>query len=58
MEASGVKQKLYFVGLRVAQDSQLAVLTAVTAGLENIKQITKAAAPMQAGVGGQVDISV
>ncbi|WP_341702382.1 hypothetical protein [Ferrovibrio sp.] len=58
MEATGVKQELYLVGLKVARDSQLAVLSAVTAGLENIKQITKAAGPTAAGVGGQVDISV
>ncbi|MFC3676962.1 hypothetical protein [Ferrovibrio xuzhouensis] len=56
MEATGVKQQLYLVGLKVARDSQLAVLSAVSAGLENIKQITKASAPTAAGVGGQIDI--
>lgn len=56
MEATGVKQELYLVGLKVARDSQLAVLSAVSAGLENIKQITAAAAPTAAGTGKQVDI--
>ena len=57
VEATGVKQQLYFVGLKVARDSQLAVLSAVSAGLENIKQITQAAAaPTAAGTGKQVDI--
>lgn len=58
MEASGVKRELYFVGLKVAQNTQLAVLNAVTDSLENIKQITRAAAPTAAGVGGRIDISV
>ncbi len=58
MEATGVKQQLYFVGLKVARDSQLAVLSAVSAGLENIKQITQAAAPTAAGTGAQLDIKV
>ena len=54
---SGIKQQLYFVGLRVARDSQLAVLSAVSASLENIKQITQAAAaPTAASSGKQVDI--
>lgn len=53
MEATGIKQELYFVGLKVARDTERAVLSAVAAGLENIKQITQAASP-----GKQVDISV
>ena len=57
MEAtSGIKQQLYFVGLKVARDSQLAVLSAVTASLQNIKQIQAAAAPTAAATGKQVDI--
>ncbi len=63
MEAvSGVKQQLYFVGLKVARDQQLAVLSAVAAGLENIKQITApapvASSPTSASTGKQVDIKV
>jgi len=56
VETTGVKQELYLVGLKVARDSQLAVLSAVSAGLDNIKQITKASGPTAAGVGAQVDI--
>jgi len=53
----GIKSELYMVGLKVARDSQLAVLSAVSAGLDNIKQITsQAASPTGPGVGGQVDI--
>lgn len=58
MEVSGIKQELYLVGLKVARDTQLAVLSAVSAGLENIKQITRASAPTAAGTGAQVDIKV
>lgn len=58
METSGIKQELYQVGLKVARDTQLAVLSAVSDSLENIKQITKAAAPTSAGTGAQVDIKV
>lgn len=58
-ELSGIKQELHFVGLKVAHDQQLAVLSAVSASLENIKQITApASAPTAAGTGKQVDISV
>lgn len=58
-ELSGIKQELHFVGLKVARDQQLAVLSAVSASLENIKQITApASAPTAAGTGKQVDISV
>jgi hypothetical protein len=58
MEATGIKQELYFVGLKVARDTERAVLSAVAAGLENIKQITQAASPTTADTGKQVDISV
>lgn len=59
MEATGVKQELYFVGLKVARDTERAVLSAVADGLENIKQITQSAAsPTSAGTGAQVDIKV
>lgn len=59
MEATGIKQELYFVGLKVARDSQLAVLSAVSASLDNIKQITQAAAaPTAPGTGQKVDITV
>jgi hypothetical protein len=58
MEVSGVKQQLYFVGLKVARDSQLNVLSAVAAGLENIKQIQAASAPTSPGTGKLLDIKV
>ena len=52
----GIKSELYMVGLKVARDSQLAVLSVVGAGLENMKQIAaQAAAPTGPGVGGKVD---
>lgn len=63
---SAIAQELQFVGMKVARDTQLTVLSAVAAGLENIKQITaaanqggasQAAAPLPQGVGGQVDVS-
>ncbi|MFN4165197.1 MAG: hypothetical protein ACK4GK_11530 [Ferrovibrio sp.] len=57
-EVSGIKQELYFVGLKIARDQQLAVLSAVSDSLENIKQITApASSPTAAGTGKQVDIS-
>jgi hypothetical protein len=57
VEATGVQQQLYFVGLKVARDSQLAVLSAVSDSLQNIKQITQAAsAPTAADTGKQLDI--
>lgn len=57
-EVSGVKQPLPLFGLKVAQQSQEAILQAVSAGLENAKQIAKAgAAPKAKGVGGTVDLS-
>jgi hypothetical protein len=59
MEVSGVKQQLYFVGLKAARDSQLNVLQAVSAGLENIKQIQAvASAPTPPGSGKLLDIKV
>jgi hypothetical protein len=62
MEVSGVKQQLYFVGLRAARDAQLNVLQAVSAGLENIKQIQAVAAapsaPTNASTGKLLDIKV
>lgn len=55
----GLKGALYLTGLKAAQDTERAVLSVVSASLENIKQITaKASAPTAAGVGGKIDISV
>ncbi len=65
MEIGGIKGELYMVGLKAARDSQLSVLNAVSANLENIKAITAIGAggarpkgPTSAGVGAQIDISV
>ncbi|WP_428247522.1 hypothetical protein [Ferrovibrio sp.] len=63
---TAISQELQFVGLKVARDTQLSVLSAVSASLDNIKQITAAAnqggaksasGPLPEGVGGQVDVS-
>ncbi|MBX3454119.1 hypothetical protein [Ferrovibrio sp.] len=37
---SAIQQQLQLVGAQVARDTQLAVLSAVSASLENVKQIT------------------
>lgn len=65
MEISGVKGELYMVGLKAALGSQLSVLNAVSADLENVKAISSVAAasarpksPTASGVGAQIDISV
>ncbi len=65
MEIGGIKGELYMVGLKAARDSQLSVLSAVSAGLENVKAITASSAasarpkaPTPAGVGALMDISV
>lgn len=64
MEISGIKGELYMVGLKAARDSQLNVLKAVSAGLENVEAIQRASAasarpqsPKAAGVGALLDIS-
>jgi len=61
---SAIQQQLGIVGARVARDTQLAVLSAVSASLENIKEITAASnqqpaqsAALPQGVGGKVDVS-
>lgn len=64
---AAISQELQLVGLKVARDTQLSVLSAVSASLDNIKQITAAAnqggaasapaGPLPEGVGGQVDVS-
>lgn len=62
---SAISQELQLVGLKVARDTQLTVLSAVAASLDNIKQITAAAnqggqaaaAPLPSGVGDKVDVS-
>lgn len=59
---SGVQQQLQIVGLKIARDSQVALLSAVADSLQNIKQITAAGAqggasgPVGPGVGGAVDV--
>jgi hypothetical protein len=62
MEVSGVKQQLHFVGLRAARDAQLNVLSAVAAGLENVKAIQAAgaapSAPTNSSTGKLLDIKV
>lgn len=58
MEVSGVKQQLYFVGLKAARDSQINVLSAVAAGLENVKAIQATSAPTSPGTGKLIDIKV
>lgn len=61
MEVSGVQQQLQMVGMKIARDSQLNMLAAVSAGLENVKAIQAAGAaarsPTNSFTGKQVDIS-
>lgn len=61
MEVSGVQQQLQIVGMKIARDSQINMLAAVSAGLENVKAIQAAGAapkaPTNAFTGKQVDIS-
>jgi len=69
---SAIQQQLSIVGAQVARDTQLAVLSAVSASLENVKQITApenqqpaqssapaaaAQGPLPQGVGGSVDVT-
>ncbi len=59
MEVSGVKQQMAFAGLRAAQASQVNVLQAVSAGLENVKAVQAvASAPVPPGSGKLLDIKV
>jgi hypothetical protein len=52
----GIKGAMYMAGLKAAQQTEQAVLSVVSAGLENMKQIAaQAAAPTGPGVGGKVD---
>lgn len=51
-----VQQQLQFIGMRIARDSQLAILGAVADSLANVKQIIQASSPTAPGVGAQVDI--
>lgn len=52
----GVKGAMYMAGLKAAQQTEQAVLSVVSAGLENMKQIaSQAASPTGPGVGGKVD---
>jgi len=67
---SAIQQQLSIVGAQVARDTQLAVLSAVSASLENVKQITAPEnqqpaqsagsapqGPLPQGVGGSVDVT-
>lgn len=60
---AAINQQLELVGMRIARDSQLAVLSAVSASLENVKAITEpqkqrpASSPLPAGVGKTVDVA-
>lgn len=65
---SAIQQQLQLVGAKVARDSQLAVLSAVSASLDNVKQITSAEnqqpaqssapqGPLPQGVGNSVDVT-
>lgn len=67
---SAIAQELQLVGMKIARDTQLTMLSAVAAGLENVKQITAAAnqsgssqgaaqptAPLPPGVGSNLDVS-
>lgn len=55
--SGGIKGAMYMAGLKAAQQTEQAILSVVSAGLENMKQIAaQAASPTGPGVGGQVDI--
>lgn len=59
MEVSGVKQQMAFAGLRAAQTTQINVLQAVAAGLENVKAVQAvASAPVPPSSGKLLDIKV
>lgn len=59
MEVSGVRQQMAYAGLRAAQTTQLNVLQAVTANLENVKAVQAvASAPVPPHSGKLLDIKV